>query len=562
VRILGRLSVVLGVVIVLGSTISVAAGEHQRITVLHTSDLHGHVLPFDDARNRPANGSLAQVATLAEQIRSGSDHPVLLLDSGDTIQGTPFEQFVHVRWREPSPTIAAMNLIGYQAMAVGNHEYNFGLDVLHRSVKQARFPFLSANTIDIATGKPAFEPYLVLQSGKVRVGVLGLTTPRIPGWEMPEHYRGLRFEPMDSAARKWVPVLRQKERCDLVIVLAHTGFERNLKTGESNGTAGENFAWRLTEVPGIDLLLTGHTHRDIPPRLMHGMIVSQPSSFARRLTRIDLDLEQTADGWHIASWRGENLPIAGVPANRKLMAMMRAEHERVVKTLDGPVGHVTGPMSVKGCRLRDCRVMDLIHAVQLEASGAQLSLASLLTDRTPDLPRGAVTWRWVYSLYVYPNTLVAVRLTGQEVKDVLEHAALYYEGIDCRPGAGCHLLTNPHVRRYNVDSLEGLEYNIDPTAPAGDRVRDLEYQGRSIDLHESFTLVCNNYRAAGGGGFPHLAQAPVIWKSSQEMTDLIGDFLSRHDPWKPAADHNWRVVPRLAGEHPLSSAMEVGKVAP
>jgi 5''-nucleotidase/2'',3''-cyclic phosphodiesterase and related esterases len=262
-----------------------------------------------------------------------------------------------------------MNMIGYQAMAVGNHEFNFGLDVLNRAAGQAHFPFLSANTIAIATGKPAFRPYIVRTVAGVRVGILGLTTPRIPGWEMPEHYRGLRFEAMDRAARRWVPVLRGKERCDLVIVLAHTGFERNLESGRSNGSEAENFAWRLSEVPGIDLLLTGHTHRNIPPRLLHGVIVSQPASWARRLTRIDLELEHTPAGWKITRWTGVNLRTGKLPPDPRIVDAFRAEHERLVKTLDGPVGHVTLPVSVHGCRLHDCAALDLVHAVQLAASG-------------------------------------------------------------------------------------------------------------------------------------------------------------------------------------------------
>ncbi len=534
----------------------------EYLTVLHTSDLHGSVLPFDDARNRPADGSLAQVATLVEGIRAKARGPVLLLDSGDTIQGTPLEQFVHVRWGEPSPTIAAMNAMGYQAMAVGNHEFNFGLEVLRRAQRQAHFPFLSANTVEAGSGEPAFPPYVVLQAGPVRVGVLGLTTPRIPGWEMPEHYKGLRFQPMDEAARHWVPILRGRERCDLVVVLAHTGFERDLQSGEPVGGDEENFAWRLSEVPGIDLLLTGHTHRNIPPRRLHGVIVSQPSSHAKRLTRIDLELERRGGHWRIASWTGENLSVRGVTPDLAIVAAAAPAHRRVVAALDGPVGHVTAPVSVRGCRLGDCAALDLIHAVQLEASGADLSLASLLTTRTPDLPPGPVTWRWVYALYVYPNTLVAVRLTGRQVKDVLEHAALYYAGLDCPGGDGCRLLSNPRIRGYNVDTMEGLSYRIDPTRPAGHRVRDLRFHGLPLELHANFTVVCNNYRAAGGGGFPHLAHAEIVWKSSEEMRDLIGDWLGRHDPWVPRVDGNWWIAPDLMGPYPLSSPSGPTRVSP
>jgi len=315
-----------------------ATDTRHGLTILHTSDLHGSVLAWDDFRNQPADGSLAQIATLVQEIREATDHPVLVLDSGDTIQGTPFEQFPHVRWSEPSPTIAAMNRIGYDAMAVGNHEFNFGLAVLRRAEEQADFPFLSANTIDEATESPVFPSHMVITAGDVRVGVVGLVTPNIPGWERPEHYRGLAFRPMDEVAREQVRTLRDEAGCDLVVVLAHTGFEKDPETGAARGTEAEDFAWRLARVPGIDVLLTGHTHEDIPPRELNGVVVAQPSGRARKLTRIDLELERRSDGWRVASWQGRNLEVAGIEADGDIQAEMAELHRRVAEALDGPVG--------------------------------------------------------------------------------------------------------------------------------------------------------------------------------------------------------------------------------
>lgn len=561
-RMRGTTVAVLVIALLLTVPAGAAAPSQAELTILHTSDLHGSVLPWDDARNRPAAGSLAQVATVVRSIRAAAGHPVLVLDSGDTLQGTPLEQFVHVRWGEPSPTIAAMNLIGYQAMAVGNHEFNFGLDILEHARRQAHFPFLSANVVRAASGEPAFQPYLVVEAGPVRIGILGLTTPNIPGWELPEHYRDLAFQPMDEAARRWVPVLRNREGCDLVVVLAHCGFERDLETGEPNDSEVENFGWRLSRVPGIDLLLTGHTHRNISPRRLNGVIVSQPGSRARFVTRIDLRLERADGGWHISGWHGENIPTRAAEADAAVVGLVTEAHERLVRTLDRPVGHVARPLSVKGCRLQDCAALDLIHAVQLEASGAQLSLASLLTDRTPDLPAGPVSWRWIYALYVYPNTLVKVKLTGAQVVDLLEHAARYYDGVRCSEEGGCVALTDAGIPRYNVDTIQGLDYVVDPTAPEGHRVRDVRFRGRPLDLHATFTLVCNNYRAAGGGEFPHLAEAPRVWRGPAEMPELIGDFLGRHDPWPGEGDGNWHLVVPFSAERPLSGGEGVDKVAP
>ncbi len=554
------------VLVVLAFWSAIVAGEETaQLTILHTSDLHGAVLPFNDFANRPSDrGSLAQVATLVDEIRAATDNPVLMLDSGDSLQGTPLEQFTHVRWGEPSPTIEAMNRIGYQAMAVGNHEFNFGLEVLSRAERQARFPFLSANTVRAGTREPAFQPFVVLEAGPLRVGVLGLITPNIPGWERPENYAGLEFEPMDEAARRWVPVLRNDEACDVVVVLAHTGFERDPETGEPNGTEHENFVWRLTAVPGIDVLLTGHTHDDLPPRPVRGVFVSQPDARARTVTRVDLRLVRKSDAWRIVERRGENLPSRGSSPDAELTGALTLAHQRVQAALDGPVGEVTDEIRVDRCRIEDCAAIDLIHTVQLEASGAQLSLAALLNPHAPPLAAGPVSWRWIHAFYTYPNTLVSVRLTGAEVRDVLEHAARYYDGLVCSGDGGCTVLTDTAVPPYNVDTMAGLHYRIDPTRPEGSRIRDLRFAGLPLDLHATFTVVCNSYRAAGGGLFPHLAEAEIVWHASEEVTDLIGDYLERHRPWRPVVDGNWSIGRDLAAEEQLEAvgaATEEGRAA-
>lgn len=552
------------VLLFLGGAASVVAGEasdgSRSLTVLHTSDIHGAVLPYDDARDRPAPGGLARAATVIETIRAESKQPVLVLDSGDTIQGTPLEEMTHIKWGEPSPTIAAMNRIGYQAMAVGNHEFNFGLGVLHRAEEQAEFSFLSANTIDAETGKPAFPPFIVVELDGLRVGVLGLTTPNIPGWEPAEHYAGLRFEPPDDAARTWVPLLRERERCDVVIALAHTGFGRDLNAAGDDETSVDDFAWRISRVPGIDVLLTGHTHRDIDPRRVNETIVSQPSARGRIVTRIDLELTRANGRWVVASFDGDNLWTGDADPDSEIVAATEPAHERVVAALAAPIARVTDSVSVDGCRLHDCAAVDLIHEAQLAASDADLSLAALFRDSTPRLAEGPVTRRWVHALYVYPNTLTVVRLSGGQVKDVLEHVARYYDGIECSVDGRCALLHDPDTRRYNVDTLQGLSYRIDPTAPEGQRVRDLRLDGEPLDLHRSFKVVCNNYRAAGGGGFPHVSEAEVVWRSSRGVADVIVEYLEKLSIWEPAADGNWCLAPTVGTERVLRRTEGVDRV--
>jgi 2',3'-cyclic-nucleotide 2'-phosphodiesterase/3'-nucleotidase len=231
-----------------------------------------------------------------------------------------------------------------------------------------------------------------------------------------------------------------------------------------------------------------------------------------------------------------------------LAAVFAPMEQRLVAALDAPITRVTEPVSVRGCRIADCAALDLIHEVQLAVTGADLSLASLLSDRTPDLPVGPLTRRWVQGLYVYPNTLDVVLLTGQQVKDILEHAARFYDGLQCSPEGGWIVLTDPEVQHYNVDTVSGLSYRVDPTRPEGDRVRGLRFGGRALDLHRTFTLVCNNYRASGGGGYPHLADAEVVWTSSREVSDLISDYLDGLEAWQPVVDGNWWIGPSTMRE--------------
>src|SRR3984893_3039845 len=276
------------------------------LTILHTSDLHGHVDPHDEIADRDYGEGLARVATSVAGART-EGRPTLLLDSGDTIQGTPAQALVLKQAGEKAndPTVRAMNRMGYAAMAVGNHEFDFGRAQWERSRSQARFPWLSANIVE--NGKPVFDPFVVLTIQGIRVGILGLTTKNVASWEPPGHVAGLQFQDTVEVARRYVPILRGRERCDLVIVLTHQGFERDPATGEDRGGSDENQAYAIaTEVPGIDLLLTGHTHTVIDPRRLGTAWISQPGRFGNTLTRFDLTLAKKNGRWRVEEISGRN----------------------------------------------------------------------------------------------------------------------------------------------------------------------------------------------------------------------------------------------------------------
>src|SRR6185503_19615819 len=248
--------------------------DRVQITILGTTDLHGNINPIDYYTNKPDNRGLAKIATLIKRVRKEQPN-VLLIDSGDTIQGTPLESFHGRKNNQPiDPMMLVMNSLNYDSMTVGNHEYNFGLKVLEKARSEAKFPWLSANTYDKGKQQPHYKPYIVKDVAGVKIGILGLTTPGVPNWENVPNYAGLEFHEPLVEARKWVPILRQKERVDLVVIAMHMGIEEDLRTGEINPGQVQNENQAVTiakQVPGVDLIFMGHTHRDVPSLFVNGV---------------------------------------------------------------------------------------------------------------------------------------------------------------------------------------------------------------------------------------------------------------------------------------------------
>ncbi|MDQ6653293.1 MAG: metallophosphoesterase, partial [Acidobacteriota bacterium] len=285
--------------------------KRLQIIILGTTDLHGNLFPVDYYTNKRDNRGLAKIATLIKQVRKENQN-VVLIDSGDTIQGTPLEYYHNKKNNQPpDPMMLAMNALHYDAMTVGNHEYNFGLKVLEKARAEAEFPWLSANTYNKGTSQTHYQPYIVKEVAGVRIGVLGLTTPGIPNWENVPNYAGLEFQEPLNEAKKWVPVLREQERADVVVVAMHMGLEEDLRTGEINPgqVANENQAITIArEVPGIDLIFMGHTHRDVPSLYINGVLLTQANYWGRHLARVDLYLENDGKRWRIFARSARTIP--------------------------------------------------------------------------------------------------------------------------------------------------------------------------------------------------------------------------------------------------------------
>ena len=513
------------------------------LTILHTSDLHGHVDARDELSDRDWGEGLARIATAVAAARAGGA-PVLLLDSGDTIQGTPMQSVAFRAEGASDPTIRAMNAVGYTAMAVGNHEFDFGLTRLEASRREARFPFLSANIVR-EDGKAAFEPYIVRKIGGARVGILALTTKNVPGWEPPGNYAGLRFLDTVETARKFVPILRGKEKCDVVLVITHQGFERDLATGQPAGTEIENQAWAIAnEVDGIDVLLTGHTHEVIAPRKLGKTWISQPGRFGNTLTRFDLELSKKGSRWEVTSVSGRNLPMKEVAPDPAIVSVVAAEHAAAMKALAEPVATLTAGASVKNARTADNAVMDWLHAVQEREGQADLSFASLLPGSLPDWQAGPLLVRQVWAFYPYENALVTVRATGRQVKEALESAGRCISGISVQNGAPVWK-RNPAVWGYNCDTLDGAEYALDPTRPQGQRVLYLRRNGRDVRDDEEFKVAINSYRASGGGGYDVWRSCPHVGSPKGGIRELLIEDARRRKTIDLHANENWFLSPGL-----------------
>jgi len=497
------------------------------LTILHTSDLHGRVHPHDALADEDLGEGLARVATAVRAIRA-EGNPTLLLDSGDTIQGSPDQALAFAaRAGAGDPIVRAMNLVGYDAMAIGNHEFDFGLARLEASRKQARFPLLSANVTG-AQGAPPFAEYAVLEKGGVRVGVLGLVTTKVPNWESPGLIAGLRFGDAVEAARRLVPILRGRLRCDLVVVLTHQGFERDPATGQERGDHGENQAYALaTEVPGVDFVLAGHAHAVVAPRQIGRTWVSEPGRWGNTLTRYDVTLEKSGDGWAVADVRGRNLHMKSVVPDAAVVEAIAPEHEAAMRSLAGELAVLETPVSAHGARSRDTALLDWLQAVQLSAGKAQLSFCSLLPAQLPDWPAGPLTLRQVWAFYPYENSLVTVEATGRQVRAALERSA------------GC--VARPSELGRNCDALAGAEYVLDLSRPEGTRVASLTRGGKEMADDDVFTVAINSYRASGGGGYP-------MWKSARRVSETgnLRDLLAADARAKKRLglepDGNWKVM--------------------
>ncbi|HEX4592818.1 MAG TPA: 5'-nucleotidase C-terminal domain-containing protein [Bryobacteraceae bacterium] len=542
--------------------VSAARAEAVRISILATTDLHGNLLPYDYYTAQPVDRGLAKIASLIQDAR-GENPNNLLIDCGDTIQGTPLES-VYQQYIETGhlplnisfsgqaltrdPMMLAMNDIGYDAMVVGNHEFNFGLKNLAQARAAADFPWISANIAitDGAAVKP-FAPYFVKTVAGIKIAIIGITTPSIPDWESEEHYHGYHFEAGVAAARRAVEEVRTREHPDVVILAAHSGLDRDPKAlAAATGDAREDMVYQIaTEVKGIDAIIFGHTHQQQPGLKLGDVLLMQPKNWGMSLGRMDLVLDRDASGaWKIVSKTSRLIPVtAATLSDGKLLEIGKPYHQLAERYLNTQIADAPVSLDARLARVQDTALLDAVQQVQLFYSKADVSFVSAFNTRVA-IPKGPVTVREIAALYVYENELYTIEGNGKMVREALENAARYYQTCpgDCSQGP----LIDRKVIGYNYDMAEGVDYEIDLTRPVGDRIRNLHWHGQPLQDTQPLRIAVNNYRSGGSAGYSVYRGAKVVWRSGDEIRDLVIRYYIEHKELPTKPDGNWRIVPEAA----------------
>lgn len=570
-----------------------------KLRLLETTDVHANILPFDYYTNRSdMKFGLARTATLIRQARSEVRN-CLLFDNGDFMQGTPLSDLMVQSDSDcckPHPAITAMNLLRYDAAALGNHEFNFGLQWLDQALSRAEFPVICANAITRMGENPEQDETLVpatvmlerrvmAEDGSahdLRIGVIGLLPPQITNWDKFHLHEKLQSRCMVEAAMAHVPGLRDRG-ADIVVALAHTGIDPDWQMPNM-----ENAALPLALVPGINAILAGHTHQvfpssgDTPDHMdgrgidnhagtLHGIPTVMAGFRGSHLGVLDLDLQQIDGQWQVLGHSCEARPVEAAPLtppDRELINAIAPAHDRTIKLADRPIGLTKAPLHSYLALIRNDPATQLVtHAQRAELEqnlqGTHHAGLPILSASAPfktgsragpgyytDIPAGALHLRNAADLYVFPNTLCGLRLTGAEIHDWLERAMICFNQIT--PGVQDQPLCNRDVPGHDFDVISGLTYEIDLAQPArydlsgqminpdSFRIRNLRHRGQPVRDVDEFILATNSYRAFGAGPFVKWPEDKFVYTGHLPIYDIIARYIQKSGETRHIARPIWR----------------------
>ena len=529
-----------------GVTVSPAAStEPVELIVAATTDIHARVRGWNyDLAVADSAVGLARAATIVDSLRAAAGGRVVLVDAGDIIQGNALG-LVATRVaapESPHPVIAAMNAMRYDAAAVGNHEFNYGVPFLERIARQADFPLLAANARR-PDGSRAFRAWTLVDRGGVKVGIVGATTPGAMVWDR-DNLRGrIVIGDIVPAVREAVADARAAG-AQVIVVTMHSGLnEPATYDTVSTGLPSDNVAARVArEVPGVDVIAYGHSHKQMPDATIGGVLLMQAKNWVQSVAVANLRLARGGTGWRVASKSSRLVRTAGHAESPAVLATTQAAHRATVAWVTTPIGRTDVVWRADSSRLVDTALLDFVLEVQRRAADADLAAAAAFSlDASIDT--GAITAARMHALYPYENTLRAIRISGRQLREYLEFSARYY-----RTDASGAISVDSTVPGYNFDVVAGADYVLDLTRAQGQRVTRLDVRGRPVAPTDTFTLALTNYRQAGGGSYTMIAGAPVVYDRQQDIRQLLTDEVRRVGTLRPQDyfTRNWRIEPAAA----------------
>ena len=520
------------------------AAQPIDLVVAATTDVHGRIRGWDYYADAPDSmRGLARAATIIDSLRRVSPVLPIVVDAGDFLQGNPMAYVTaRVDTTMTNPIIAAMNVVQYDAVVIGNHEFNYGLPVLERAMRQADFPMLAANARR-PDGSQRFASWAVSTRHGVKVAIVGATTPGSMLWDR-DNLAG------QVVIRDIVPEVRTAVRdarnagAAVIVVVVHSGLdEPSSYDTVTTPVASENVAARLAhEIPGIDLIVYGHSHRQMADTVIGTTLLMQPKNWATSVAVAHLGVDRRDGHWRVVSRRSSIVQAVHHREDARVLAVSQEGHRATIRYATMPIGTTPVTWRADSARVVDTPLIDFILEVERRASGAQLATtAAFSLDAT--LAAGPITVARMAALYPYDNTLRAIRISGTQLREYLEQSARYFQR---RPDGSIGV--DPKVPGYNYDMVAGVDYTIDLSKPVGERIASLTFDGRPVIPTDTFTMALNNYRQTGGGGFAMLRDAPVVYDRQAEIRDLLIDEVRRKGSLLPA-DYfhpNWRLVPPSA----------------